>query len=198
MLLNSISFLPLLYCLAFGAGGGSAVQQKTECGERIERSLVSATAHHKRLVVKFGASWCAGCHELERFLLSKPFQDSMGRYYDVLCIDYGEDIIQKESPDYFAKHKHLEVPGARTWLKRHGLKENMPEIAILDEQGKAVVCYEHPYQGAQSWERFYYPPDREADVSVALKFFADGNPAMNKKDLQNLQRDITQKLRRHR
>ena len=110
----------------------------------------------------------------------------MGRHFDVLCIDYGEDFFRKRNPTYYSKHKHLEAPGAKAWLKRLGLNENMPEFAILDERGKAVVSCERPYPGAKSWERFYYPPSREKDIIVALQFFADGNPAVTEIDLLKL------------
>lgn len=56
----------------------------------------------------------------------------------------------------------------------------MPEVVILDAQGKVVVCYERPYHGAHPWDRFYDPVIRDVDTTVALSFFADGNPAVTK------------------
>ena len=191
--MSVISVLPILHFVAVTTSGGATPHSPLDCGAMIERSFVAATAHHKRLVVKFGASWCEGCRDLERFLKSGAFQNAMGQYYEVVCVDYGEDIIQKQNPAYYAKHKHLEVPGAKAWLKSHGLNQNMPEVAILDERGKAVVCYERPYHGAKSWERFYYPPSRAEDISVALQFFADGNPAVTAKDQLKLQDVLSQK-----
>jgi len=170
------------------AHGGQLGSKGENCEAIIARATAKAANHHKRLLVKFGASWCGPCLEFEHLATSPQFKSAIGQYFDVLFIDYGEDFIRKERPDYFAKHKDLETPGAKAWTKGHGLNFNMPEIAILDEYGKVVVCSERPYHGAQPWERYWGIPSIDAEIAPALHFFAEGNPAVKSTDLEQLKK----------
>jgi len=101
-------------------------------------ALALAKAQHKRVLLQFGANWCAPCHELHEFLeTDKNVAEALKRRYVVLMVDVNKG------------HNH-------NLCVMYGPPVYLPTIVILEDDGKKLTA-ENPGKWA---EGHHYSPEK--------------------------------------
>jgi thioredoxin-related protein len=108
--------------------------ENADADKQIAAALARAKTEHKRVILDFGANWCGDCHALDRAMRTTGLKEIIEKRFLLVPIDVGRTA----DPTYgYAKNGKLAA--------RYGvaLKEGVPAVAILDENGKVLFAQKH-------------------------------------------------------
>lgn len=104
--------------------------ESADGARQLADALAQAKAQHKRVMLQFGANWCAPCHKLHEFLeTDKNVSDALNRHYVVVMVD-----VNKGHNDNLCA--------------MYGPLAGLPTIVILDNDGKKLTT-ENPEKWAE-------------------------------------------------
>lgn len=116
-------FLSIFSILFFGA---NAQLEPLPAETVLANAVKQAAGQHKKVFLKFGASWCGWCKRLDATLKTEPAKSYINTNYVVA------DITVYES----AALKNIENKGAEELLKKYNAyNEGLPYFIIFDENG---------------------------------------------------------------
>ncbi len=107
--------------------------QKTgiiDADKLIANSMLTAKKEHKKVFVKFTASWCGWCHKMDDAMKDSSTIKLFNNNY---VIAY---ITVQETP----KNKQLETIGGFELMKKYGGETSgLPYWCVIDENGKLIA-----------------------------------------------------------
>jgi thiol:disulfide interchange protein len=96
--------------------------ESADGARQLAEALVRAKAQHKRVLLQFGANWCAACHELHEFFEKEQgVAEALKRDYVVVMIDVNNG------------HNH------GIWVK-YGQPHVLPTIVVVADDGKMLTA----------------------------------------------------------
>ena len=112
--------------------------ESADGARQLADALALAKAQHKRVLLQFGANWCAPCHELHEFLeADKKVAEVLKRHYVVVMVD----VNKGHNDNLCITYGH---PGS------------LPTIVILEGDGKKLAT-ENPVKWAEGHR---YSPEK--------------------------------------
>ena len=112
--------------------------ESADGARQLADALALAKAQHKRVLLQFGANWCAPCHELHEFLeTDKDVAEALKRRYVVVMVDVNK-----------GHNANLCV--------MYGPPVCLPTIVILEDDGKKLTT-ENPGKWA---EGHHFSPEK--------------------------------------
>ncbi len=136
--------LPLLMCIA-----AQAAQQRPSADQVLTAAKSAAAEQHKNIFLVFGASWCAPCHEMEKFMEDGKIRPILEKYFVMASLSIEEE---------HGKHPELNSPGGEKLVADFGGQNaGVPFLVILDERGQLLVNSNRPVKGKSKGENVGYP-----------------------------------------
>jgi hypothetical protein len=136
--------LPILMCVA-----AQAAQQGPTANQVLTDAKSAAAEQHKSIFLVFGASWCAPCHQMEKFMEDAQIRPILEKYFVIASLSIEEE---------HGKHPELNSPGGDILVDEFGGRDaGVPFIVILGKQGKLLVNSNRPVKGKPNGENVGYP-----------------------------------------
>jgi thiol-disulfide isomerase/thioredoxin len=96
----------------------------------VDAAVRTATAEHKAVLVKFGASWCGWCHRFDAFLADTGVGPIMAANFVPVSLVTQETRVNKA----------LENPGSDALMKAWGgAASGLPFFVVLDSTGTKIA-----------------------------------------------------------
>jgi len=108
-----------------------------------------AAEQRKNIFLIFGASWCAPCRMLEKFLYARETRPILDKYFVIAELSILEEL---------GKKPELNSPGAAELAADLGGKSSgVPFIVFLNERGQPIVSSNRPGEDAPGGGNVGYP-----------------------------------------
>jgi thioredoxin-related protein len=136
--------LPFLMCIA-----AQAAQQRPSADQVLTVAKSAAAEQHKEIFLVFGASWCAPCHEMKKFMEDAKIRPILEKYFVMASLSIEEE---------HGKHPELNSPGGEKLVADFGGHDaGVPFIVILDDKGQLLINSNRPVKGKRNGENVGYP-----------------------------------------
>ncbi len=121
----------LIISLLFVLNNGVLIAQKKQSAQSlITTAIAKAKKENKKVFIKYTASWCGWCHQMQNAMTDSTTKKIFSQHYIVLPIDVLETPQKKE----------LETPGGDSTMAAHGGAESgLPYWVILNDTGNVIA-----------------------------------------------------------
>jgi thiol-disulfide isomerase/thioredoxin len=122
----------LLFFLVFYVKNYSFSQKNTQpnANQLIQKASVTAIKEHKKIFVKFTASWCGWCHKMEDAMKDSTTIKLFNNNYEIVY------ITVQETP----QNKNVETSGGFDVMKKYGGENSgLPYWVVLNENGNLIA-----------------------------------------------------------
>ena len=157
----------------------SAAPRPPSADKVLAAAKSQAAEQHKSIFLIFQASWCADCHQLDRFLSAPEIESIFAKYYVIARIDLGEEN---------GGNPALNNPGGADLLIKFGGvgpggSANIPFISILNAKGKQIINSSPPARSNAHPEGVGYP-DKPAEIDWFMTMLGKSSPPVTGDDAQ--------------
>jgi hypothetical protein len=129
--------------------GAYAAQERPSADQVLTAAKSAAAEQHKNIFLVFGASWCAPCHQMEKFMEDGKIRPILEKYFVISSLSIEEE---------HGKHPELNSPGGEKLVADFGGQNaGVPFLVILDEEGQLLVNSNRPAKGKTNGENVGYP-----------------------------------------
>ena len=120
-------------------------------------AIAQARSDHRRVLLVFGANWCAACRVLDRHLHDPAAQALVEASFHVVDIDVGEGDDARHGSDF----DNTDV------LRKYGVPvdHGVPVVAVLDGDGHTMFAGNVPYANFGGWA-----PDDSPTADEVVQF----------------------------
>jgi hypothetical protein len=153
---------------------GAAAPKPPKADQVLADARAKAAEQHKAIFLIFGASWCAECHNMDRFLALPEVSAIFDKYFVVTHLD------TLEAPG--GGKASLENPGANQLLAKFGGVSGSGEIGfpfmvVLDEKASPLITSNRPAKGKPDGEGIGFPAE-PGEIAWFLNMLHRGAPTM--------------------
>jgi thioredoxin-related protein len=165
--------LPFLMCIA-----AQAAQQRPSADQVLAAAKSAAVEQHKDIFLVFGASWCAPCHQMEKFMEDGKIRPLLEKYFVITSLSIEEE---------HGKHPELNSPGGERLVADFGGQNaDVPFIVILDDEGQLLVNSNRPVNGKPNGENVGYPA-LPVEIDWFMQMLKKTVPSMTAPDARTIE-----------
>ena len=169
--------LSFLICIA-----AQAAQQRPTADQVLTAAKSAAAEQHKNIFLVFGASWCAPCYEMEKFMEDGKIRPILEKYFVTASLSIEEE---------HGKHPELNSPGGEKLVADFGGQNaGVPFLVILDEQGQLLVNSNRPVKGKPNGENVEDaapPPALPVEIDWFMQMLRKTVPSMTETDAHTIE-----------